>query len=43
MRADQSVDPEVRVATAVSAGLVTYESDGETLEVSRDHVVTVKA
>jgi hypothetical protein len=43
LRADQSVDPVVHVATALSDGLVTYESDGETLEVSRDHVVTVKA
>lgn len=43
LKADQSVDPVVHVATAVSAGLVSYESDGETLEVSRDHVVSVKA
>ena len=42
MRADQSVDPVVHEATAISGGLVTYESDGETLEVSRDHVVKVK-
>ncbi len=43
MRADQSVDPVVHVVKAIDFGLVSYESDGETLEVSRDHVVPVKA
>lgn len=41
LRADQSVDPTVHVVKALDFGLVSYESDGETLEVSRDHVVPV--
>lgn len=41
MRADKSVDPVVHVVKAIDFGLITYESDGETLEVSRDHVVPV--
>jgi hypothetical protein len=44
LRADQSVDPAVHVATAVHGGLVTYyESAGVTAQVSRGHVVPVKA
>jgi hypothetical protein len=41
MRADKSVDPVAHVVKAIDFGLITYESDGETLEVSRDHVVPV--
>ncbi len=41
MRADKSVDPVVHVVKAIDFGLITYESDGETLEVSRDHAVPV--
>lgn len=41
LRADQSVDPAVHVVKALDFGLVSYDSDGETLEVSRDHVVPV--
>jgi hypothetical protein len=43
LRGDQSVDPAVHVVKALDFGLVSYEADGETLEVSRDHVVPVKA
>ena len=44
MKADKSVDPQIHVATAINDGLVTYyESAGKTAEVSRDHVVAVKA
>jgi len=39
LRADQSVDPVVHVVKAIDGDLVVYESDGETLEVLRDHVV----
>ena len=41
MRADKSVDSVVHVVKAIDFGLITYEADGETLEVSRDHVVPV--
>ena len=43
LRVDQTVDPTVHVITAINLGVVTYESNGETLEVSRDHIVAVKA
>ena len=42
LRANQTVDPAVHVITAINLGVVTYEADGETLEVSRDHIVAVK-
>ena len=42
LRADQSVDPVAHVVKAIDGDLVVYESDGETLEVLRDHVVPVK-
>ena len=41
IRADQSVDPAAHVATAIANDLVTYEAEGETLEVSLGHVVKV--
>jgi hypothetical protein len=41
LRADQTVDPVAHVVKAIDGDLVVYESDGETLEVLRDHVVAV--
>ena len=43
LRADQSVDPVAHVVESIDGNLITYLSDGETLEVLREHVVPVKA
>jgi hypothetical protein len=43
LRDDNTVDPQVHVVKWFSGTLVTYEENGETLEVNRDHVVAVKA